>query len=158
MVRHAEATDLDAITGLYEASRRFMRENGNPTQWANGFPPRELLEEDIRVGRLYVCCDENGVYGAFALIFGDDPTYAEIDGAWRDSSPYATIHRVSGGRGRGVFGECIAYARGQIDHLRIDTHSDNAPMQHLITKAGFVRCGIIHISDGTPRIAYEWTK
>ena len=30
-------------------------------------------------------------------------------------------------------------------------------MQHLIEKNGFKRCGIIHIADGSPRIAYERT-
>lgn len=156
MVRLAKTEDLDALLALYAQSREFMRANGNPTQWAGGFPPRELLQSDISLARLYVCCDENGVYGGFALIFGDDPTYAEIDGSWLCDAPYATIHRVTGGRGRGVFGECIAYARTRINHLRIDTHADNAPMHHLITRAGFVRCGIITIADGTPRIAYEW--
>ena len=37
----------------------------------------------------------------------------------------------------------------------IDTHEDNHIMQHLITKNGFQKCGIISAHDGTPRIAYE---
>ena len=28
--------------------------------------------------------------------------------------------------------------------------------QHVIEKCGFKRCGIIYVSNGTPRIAYEW--
>ena len=28
-------------------------------------------------------------------------------------------------------------------------------MQHLLEKNGFTRCGIIHVADGTPRIAYQ---
>ena len=28
-------------------------------------------------------------------------------------------------------------------------------MQHLIEKNGFVPCGIIHLEDGSPRLAYE---
>lgn len=27
-----------------------------------------------------------------------------------------------------------------------------------IRKAGFVRCGIIRLDDGSPRIAYHWEK
>ena len=28
-------------------------------------------------------------------------------------------------------------------------------MQHLLEENGFTRCGIIHVEDGTPRIAYQ---
>ena len=43
----------------------------------------------------------------------------------------------------------------QTKHLRIDTHHDNAIMQHVILKNGFTRCGIIHIASGAERIAFE---
>ena len=41
------------------------------------------------------------------------------------------------------------------ESLRADTHADNKIMQHLLEKNGFTRCGIIHVADGTPRIAYQ---
>ena len=41
------------------------------------------------------------------------------------------------------------------ESLRADTHEDNKIMQHLLEKNGFVRCGIIHVEDGTPRVAYQ---
>ena len=28
-------------------------------------------------------------------------------------------------------------------------------MQNAVKKEGFQRCGIIHVADGTPRIAYD---
>ncbi len=62
------------------------------------------------------------------------------------------------GQETGVFAECLAWCREQIGHIRIDTHEDNRIMQHLIEKHGFVRCGIIHVADGSPRIAYEWME
>ena len=39
--------------------------------------------------------------------------------------------------------------------MRADTHADNKVMQHLLESEGFTRCGIIHVADGTPRIAYQ---
>ena len=45
--------------------------------------------------------------------------------------------------------------RGKQKSLRADTHADNKIMQHLLEKNGFTRCGIIHVADGTPRIAYQ---
>ncbi len=157
MVRKAEARDLAEILNIYAHARSFMARSGNATQWGNGFPPEALLREDIAQGRLYVLCDAEGVYGVFALIIGDDPTYVVIeDGQWRSDAPYGTLHRVAAsGRVHGVLREAVAYSAGIIEHLRIDTHADNAVMQRQILKCGFERRGVIHIDDGSARIAYE---
>lgn len=42
-------------------------------------------------------------------------------------------------------------------NVRVDTHANNTTMQRLIEKSGFKKCGIIHVRDGSPRIAYHWT-
>ena len=31
-------------------------------------------------------------------------------------------------------------------------------MQGTIAKAGFKRAGIVHVSDGTPRVAFDWLR
>ena len=31
-------------------------------------------------------------------------------------------------------------------------------MQRASIKAGFERVGIIHVSDGTPRVAFDWLR
>ena len=88
---------------------------------------------------------------------GDDPTYAEIEGAWQDTAtPYGTIHRIgSDGTRRGVLHECVDWAAQRISHLRVDTHADNHVMQRCILREGFSYCGVIHVADGTPRVAFE---
>ena len=48
----------------------------------------------------------------------------------------------------------VAFARERINHIRIDTHEDNKIMQRAIARQGFSRCGIIHLANGSPRIAY----
>lgn len=53
---------------------------------------------------------------------------------------------------RGLLSHAVAYARKRHQHLRIDTHRDNAVMQKAINKAGFVYCGIIHCRDGSDRL------
>ena len=50
------------------------------------------------------------------------------------------------------------FGKKHIDYLRIDTHEDNHVMQQAVQKLGFRKCGIIHIADGTPRIAYDLSK
>ena len=158
MIRPAEMQDLPAILSVYGAARQFMQQNGNPTQWAGGYPPDSLLKEDILAGRLYVLEEAGGVHGAFALIFGNDPTYASVEnGAWLSDEPYAAIHRVAGdGAVKGVFSQCLAFCKSRCGHLRIDTHADNKVMRHLIEKSDFVCCGIIRVADGSPRVAYEF--
>lgn len=154
-IRPAVRADLERIEDIYAHARRFMAENGNPTQWVNGYPQRALLEEDIRLGRLYVAEVENEPYGVFLFVIGEDPTYAYIEnGNWISDLPYGTIHRIASCKS-GLFAEALEFCRGLCRHIRIDTHENNKPMQHLVEKHGFTRCGIIYTDDGSPRIAYE---
>ena len=156
-IHKAKPDDLPDIMKVYAYARRFMAENGNPTQWGSSYPEEELLKEDIAGGNLYVAESDGEICGVFAFIFGDDETYAVIeDGAWISDSEYGTIHRVAGnGTVPGMFGYVLEFCLSKIGHLRIDTHNDNKIMQHVIEKNGFTRCGIIYCTDGTPRIAYE---
>ena len=131
-----------------------MAENGNPTQWHSGYPKRELLELDISLGRLYVVIRDNEICGVFVFFVGDDPTYSYIEGSWRSNAPYGVIHRIAG-IGGGIFTAALAFCKDRISHLRIDTHANNRPMQHVVEKAGFSRRGIIYVEDGSPRIAYD---
>ena len=156
MIRKANLHDLPRILEIYAYARQFMRNTGNPTQWKEGTPAESTLRRDIAAGQLYVQ-EDDGVHAVFALIFGNDPTYAEIDGVWLSDAPYATLHRVAGdGTRHGVLNQAVAFAKTQCGHLRIDTHKDNQIMQRAIAKNGFRYCGIIITDDGSPRLAYEW--
>ena len=154
-VRNAVSEDLPRIEEIYAYARKFMAETGNPNQWGKNHPPVEQLQEDIREGNLFVITDEAGIHGVFFFLIGDDPTYAAIDGAWHSDSPYGTIHRIAGDGSGGILAAAVAFAKQRIDHIRIDTHEDNKVMQRALPKQGFRRCGIIHIADGSPRIAYD---
>lgn len=157
MIRKAEYTDIRRALDIYDSARRFMRSRGNAVQWVNGYPSEELLRADVAAGQLYVMEDAGGVYAVFAFIIGDDPTYQVIDGAWLDDgTPYGTLHRLgSDGTRRGVLAEAVDWALTRLPHLRADTHEANVTMQRCLERAGFVRCGVIHVADGTPRLAYE---
>ena len=155
-IRKATPWDLPRIREIYEVARQFMRKNGNHSQWGKGDEPEALIEEDICQGNLYVL-EEADIHAVFAFIIGEDPTYQEIEeGNWKSEEPYAAVHRVaSDGTVQGVFGHVMDYCSAQVPHLRIDTHTDNKVMQHVLEKYGFVSCGIVHVPDGSPRIAYE---
>ena len=153
-IRPAIQADLADILEIYAHARRFMAENGNPTQWGQHHPAQHVLEEDIALNRLYVVESGEGLCGVFMFEVGNDPTYTYIEGSWRSDTPYGVIHRIAG-VGGGVFAAALEYCSGVIGHLRIDTHADNKPMQHVVEKAGFSKRGIIYVEDGTPRIAYD---
>ncbi len=160
-IRKAQRADLPALTELYARARAFMADHGNPRQWAaNGWPPAEILREDIDTGRGYVCVDGGRVCGAFVFLAGDEPEpgYARIEqGAWQHPGPYGVIHRLaSDGSVRGIGTFCVGWCAERSPCLRADTHPDNIPMQRLLEKCGFVRRGIIRVpQDDDPRFAYE---
>lgn len=154
-VRKATWMDLPRIEQLYADARRFMAETGNPNQWGNTTPVTSLLEDDITKGLLFVIVNEGVIHGVFYFYIGVDPTYGEIeDGAWTSDTPYGTIHRIAGDGSGGTLATAVAFAKERINHIRIDTHEDNKIMQRAIAKQGFDRCGIIHLANGSPRIAY----
>lgn len=156
-IRKATFEDIPRIMEIYAAARESMRRSGNMAQWINGYPSEELVRQDIHQGVSYVGCEGDELYCVFALILGDDPTYAYIEeGQWPDSQPYGTIHRIgSDGRKSGIFTLCYDFCRSIIKSIRIDTHADNGAMHHILTKHGFTRCGIIYIADGSQRVAYS---
>ena len=155
-IRHTVMADLPAVMDIYAYAREQMKANGNPHQWGSTNPPEATIAKDIQNKNSYVL-EQNGVLcGVFTFIIGEDPTYQTIEGQWKRDGVYGTIHRIAGGKGaRGIFRYCLQFCESKISNIRIDTHRDNRIMQHLVEKHGFTRCGIIHIADGSPRIAYQ---
>ena len=106
-------------------------------------------------------CEVDGrVVATFAFLPGPDECYDVIeDGQWRSDTPYAVLHRVaSDGTVHGIAAAMFAFAKERANHLRIDTHQDNLPMQGASIKAGFERAGVVYVSDGTPRVAFDWLR
>lgn len=155
-IRKTQMSELESLLKIYAYAREQMRLSGNPTQWGDNRPAESDVVCDIQKGNSYVILNDGEICGVFAFIIGEEPTYKRIEGEWKNNTQYGTIHRIaSNGRFKGIFNTCVEFCQSKIPHLRIDTHRDNKIMQHLIEKSGFERCGIIYVSDGTPRIAYE---
>lgn len=156
-ITRAALADLPEILPIYAKARSFMKETGNAEQWKAHYPSEEVLKADIETGCLYVVRSQGMLCAAFAFIIGAESTYAEItQGQWLSDTEYGTLHRIaSNGTAHGIFDGIVTFCARKMPHLRIDTHSDNKVMQHLIRKNGFRECGIIHVADGSPRIAFE---
>lgn len=159
-VRAATPQDLSALLALYAQARHFMAAAGNPSQWTGGYPGLDILQSGIAAGKQHILEAPSGeMLAAFFFDYGPapEPAYARIEGAWLRQGPYGVLHRIAvAAPGTGAAGACLAwcFARSGGD-LRADTHADNRPMQRSLDKAGFVRCGVIRLADGSPRWAYQ---
>ena len=156
LIRHAIKSDLAAVMTILEVGRCRMREAGNATQWADGYPSQAQIMADIEAGCSYIGEEDGRPMVTFACVLGPEPTYHTIyEGAWPNEKPYATVHRMASlPEYRGVFRTVMDYCFRLSPVIRVDTHRDNAPMRHLLTAYLFNFCGIIHLNDGAERLAF----
>ena len=78
----------------------------------------------------------------------------------------AVIHRIAvaqkfkgQGLGKKTFLEIEKIVKNDgYDTIRIDTHHDNLVMQQVLNKHGFMKCGVIYLKNGNPRLAYHYEK
>ncbi|MBE6813095.1 MAG: N-acetyltransferase [Ruminococcaceae bacterium] len=160
-IRHTRKEDLPRLLEIYAIARRFMAENGNPTQWKTNKPAPERVKQDIEENLNFVGVDDNDIIRfVFVFFTCPEPTYSYIEnGAWLNDAPYGTIHRVAtDGTVHGAMGEIVNFCRQTTENLRIDTHENNIPMQKALAKNGFKKCGTIYLEDGDSRIAFQRTE
>lgn len=169
-IRKAKMEDLDSIMKIYSRARDFMAQTGNPNQWGDSKPYREWIEQDIVAGKCHLCiekenketflAEEEILVAVFYFAIEEDPTYKVIyEGQWLNNNLYGVVHRIASAgcvKGAGEF--CLKWAISQNGNLRIDTHEDNMVMQNLLKKIGFQYCGIIHLENGDPRLAFQYEK
>ena len=159
-LRKATLDDVSSIMNIIHLAKEYFKENGID-QWQNGYPNLESTIKDIDNGHSYVICDEDKVVATAAIIDDVDPNYAYIeDGEWLSNFDYVCVHRVAtlpDYKGKGLAGRFLSYAKtlGR-KSVRIDTHKDNLSMQRMILKNNLKYCGIVYMSDGAKRFAYEW--
>lgn len=167
-IRKAAPEDLDALMAIFDEARVTIGKLGID-QWQDGYPQREIIEEDIRAGWTRVIETEDGVRGTFCLFFDGEPTYDKIyEGHWLtgdENRNYLAVHRVAiavASRGTGLSSALIenaaeeARAAGK-GSIRIDTHEGNVVMRRMLEKNGLRYCGVIYLVNGDPRVAYEKT-
>lgn len=155
-IRKTTTDDLPAVMDIYACARLYMSKSGNPNQWKNNHPPKELIEQDIKEGTSYVCVRGKDVLAVFYFNVGHEPNYDKIDGKWLNDKPYGVIHRIArgpDGKGTGAF--CINWCFDQHPNIKIDTHKNNETMIKLLEKLGFSTCGTIRLPSGDERTAFQ---
>ena len=137
----------------------------NIDQWQDGYPTQAQIELDIKNEDSYVVFIKDKIIGTTVFSIKGEPTYDKIEGEWltTKNANYGVIHRLavddnyrSSGMAKFVFNECEDRLRKQhIKSMRIDTHRDNKGMQSLLSKLGYTYCGVIILTSGAERLAYE---
>lgn len=161
--RAARAEDLERLMELVtQAQARFRRLGID--QWQDGYPTRSIFEVDIEAHNSYVGECEGKIVLSGCLSLDGEPTYAHIyEGAWLNDEPYGVVHRLMvadealrRGYAEAFMRFCLSVCRERsVSQMRIDTHTDNLPMQRLLLKLGFQHCGRIVLESGADREAYQ---
>lgn len=135
-------------------------------QWQDGYPNENQILLDISNNDSYVVIDDNDTIMATSVCTTkNESTYDHIDGKWLtpNNPTYGVIHRIAvsnkfrkHGLARFVFDYYeTALIENNISSLRVDTHKENLGMQQLLGSMGYEYCGIITLSSGALRLAYE---
>ena len=155
--------DVDDIMALVAEAQAWFASQGID-QWQDGYPTREIIEQDIALKRNYVVEYNGVIVAALSVAFDGEPTYSTIyRGEWLRQAPYAVVHRImvaDAMKRKGVAREILAFveelcAERGVSDIRIDTHRDNRPMRNMLKKLGYSHCGEIMLTSGAWREAYH---
>ena len=76
----AELSDIDAIMACIADAQRFLARLG-VDQWQDGYPTREIIEQDILRGESFVMTEDGEVIATAVISFAGEPTYSVIEGS-----------------------------------------------------------------------------
>lgn len=170
-VKLSKATihDLDMIYRILQDGRQQLS-NLSINQWQDDYPSVRQIVADIEAGYTLLYRNEHGeVIGTAAVLPAPDRVYNQIQGTWlMDTQDYVTIHRVAihskhAGQGHGFnfLQQLVSEIQEQQCHvhsIRMDTHEDNQPMQHLFHKMAFTKVGEMSDVYGVNNQSYVYEK
>lgn len=161
--RKASKIDIEDIMAIIKHGQNFLKEQG-VEQWQNNYPNYDSIHKDIEKGYGYIVEMDKELVATVALSFDGEITYKKIyEGEWLSDYDYCVIHRMAihkEKRGSGIASfmmdniNKLCQEKG-IRSIKVDTHRDNIPMQKYLEKNGFKHCGIIYVTDGSERLAFE---
>ena len=158
--RKAGQTDFEQIWEIISFAKE-TRKNEGSTQWQDGYPNEETIQNDIQKGYGFVFEEEGAVNLYAAIIFDKEPAYEELRN-WEGQGDYLTLHRIAvskeakgKGLGQKILKEAEKLAKEKgIESIRIDTNFDNIPMLKIIEKEGYKYRGEVYFR-GSARKAFE---
>ncbi len=159
--RKANHNDAAAIwTILQHAILR--RKNEGSTQWQDGYPNLNSVENDILNHSGYVLVQDNIIIGYTAIYINNEPAYEKIQGKWLTNNDFVAVHRIAIGEsqnGKGLAKMILKYVEKlalekKIYSIKADTNYDNLPMLKVFESMGYQYCGEVFFR-GSARKAFE---
>ena len=152
--RSAVLDDEDEIIALYKHVIARMNDDGID-QWSEEYPDREILHEDIKSGKMLVCCKDKKIAACIVRNEYQDPEYQTVKWKYTDSVP-AVLHRLCvdpNMHGRGIGKAMMAEAERIVNDqgyqsIRLDTYSKNAPAINFYESLGYKRRGDVFFKRG----------
>ena len=91
--RKAKQADLEQIWEIISFAKE-TRKNEGSTQWQDGYPNEETIQNDIQNEYGFVFEEEGAVNLYAAIIFDKEPAYEELKN-WEAQGDYLTLHRIA---------------------------------------------------------------
>lgn len=114
-IRKTTLQDVDTVLDVFAAAKRYMRANGNASQWGDEYPDRSIVTYDIACGSSYVMLENGEIVGTFAplsrrgrklpchrrrrvasrsTLRHDPPSRLQRESAWRVEVLLRLLHRA----------------------------------------------------------------
>jgi RimJ/RimL family protein N-acetyltransferase len=159
--RKAKTDEINVIWHILQQAI-IRRQNDGSSQWQDGYPNLQIIENDIENGQGFVLLEEDIIVGYCAILINNEPAYQKIEGKWLSNGNFVVVHRVAIAApylGKGLASIIIKniekFAQNNNIHsVKADTNYDNIAMLKTFEKAGYTYCGEVYFR-GNPRKAYE---
>ncbi|WP_282936477.1 GNAT family N-acetyltransferase [Paenibacillus sp. RC67] len=143
----ADYTELEAVTELYAAITRDMRER-NIDQWDEYYPTIAVFQNDLHNKQMYGIQKEGQWIGAVVVNEAQDTEFEGL--SWQDQSGKAVvIHRLAvhpDYQGQGIGKKLLQFAEMEAaahpyTSIRLDAYSANLAAIGMYEKAGYTKVG-----------------
>lgn len=159
--RKATQTEIPQIWDIIQGAILRRKKDGSQ-QWQDGYPNKEVIQQDIEKGVGYILTEDTIIVGYTAVLFNDEPAYAAIKGKWLTNEDFVVIHRLAVSEehlGKGLAQKIMVLTeevgkQNNIFSIKVDTNFDNIPMLRIFEKLGYTYCGEVTFRAGT-RKAFE---
>jgi acetyltransferase, GNAT family len=108
-IRKAVVSDFNRIMEIYAIARKYMKNSGNPNQWKDHYPEKNIVNKDIEDKISYVLEDNGHIFACFVFTKGYEKSY-ELN--FPSDKEYGIIHRVaSDGSERKIVSRIINFVK-----------------------------------------------
>src|SRR5689334_21126538 len=92
--RKGQQAECDDCWEILQHAIQRRKQDGSE-QWQDGYPNKNIVQQDIEKGIGYVLMQGHSIVGYTAVIINDEPAYNYIEGKWLTNGDFVVVHRVA---------------------------------------------------------------